>query len=204
MAKNNMVATDISSDSSSTIAQQKLKKFWTRGFQEKMAHVLAMCISFKMVKYNIYIYRKQRVPDIWRTSNQSKIEHRWVRTNPTNQGRIYDYVFSSNRKKVNSLFFPFMATLKKTHSTGIFHEKAGETLQWYIFFLCFCPDGTWLRLREAGACFGPWSQGFPGELSVKNASQPSSLFWATYPNPPLEQNSRPYILSGLISTYINH
>ena len=28
--------------------------------------------------------------------------------------------FSSNRKKVNSFFFPFMATLKKKHSTGIF------------------------------------------------------------------------------------
>ena len=137
MAKNNMVATDISSDSSSTIAQQKLKKFWTRGFQEKMAHVLAMCISFKMVKYHIYIYRKQRVPDIWRTSNQSKIEHRWVRTNPTNQGRIYDYVFSSNRKKVNSLFFPFMATLKKHIAPGFFMKRRGKRSSGISFSFVF-------------------------------------------------------------------
>ena len=85
----------------------------------------------------IYIYRKQRVPDIWRTSNQSKIEHRWVRTNPTNQGRIYDYVFSSNRKKVNSLFFPFMATLKKHIAPGFFMKRRGKRSSGISFSFVF-------------------------------------------------------------------
>lgn len=164
-----------------------------------MANVFAMCISFKMFKKkNIYIYRKQRVPGIWRTSNQSKIEHRWVRTNPTNQGRIYDYVFSSNRKKVNSFFSIYGNLKKKTQHRDFSWKGRGKRSSGIFLSFVLFRDGTWLRLSEAGACFGPWSQGFPGELSVHGQVNhlPPPTPGPRTPTPP-EENSRPDIFQGL-------
>lgn len=134
----------------------------------------------------LYIYRKQRVPGIWRTSNQSKIEHRWVRTNPTNQGRIYDYVFSSNRKKVN-LFFSIYGNLnQKTHSTGIFHAKAGGNAPVvYLLSFVFCP-GRNLASPLRSRCL---ALDHEARVSQENSQwmAKSTIFptpRATYPNPP--------------------
>ena len=155
MAKNNMVATDISSDSSSTIAQQKLKKFWTRGFQEKMAHVLAMCISFKMVKYNIYIYTGNRG---FQTFGEHPINRKLniVELEPTQQIKAeFMIMFFLQTVKRSIRFFSIYGNLKKNTAPGFFMKRRGKSSSGIFLFLCFFPDGTWLRLCEAGACFGP-------------------------------------------------
>lgn len=75
-----------------------------------MAHVFAMCISFKMVKYNIYIYTGNRG---FQAFGEHPINRKLniVELEPTQQIKAeFMIMFFLQTVKRSICFFPFMAT----------------------------------------------------------------------------------------------